>query len=487
LWDKEHKSWCCKYQDVGCGFDCDVNYTHWQANWTAEKAEYCCMTEGRGCGGHNCTAGLKNWKAGWADTKKDWCCKYQDLACRYDCQKDSDDWEKKWDLGQQFFCCDIAGKGCGTFNCSAGVSDWKDGWTKPKKSWCCEHQDVGCEYDCAANTSTWEKDWSQKQKEFCCAERNFGCPKATLFGKDVDQTKLLAMLNAIVKGAISKLFSRQPSLQDDMEENTNDCQWSCMEKNAPLAFETLLGIGKASKSIVSESVTGALKACYPLVSRGHLQMIGSTIAGEVEKSLDKDATPPRKPMKLKLKKCPGQPATADEVLTKKFNDTFKKHFFPSMGRVMSSSEVGREIIESGKDCQHSCVDSALANTLQNLWSAGLFGRGQGDEVSTQAITGAFKMCFPGVNRDSLLTIVAETFGAVRDLVDEAEVADTSTDATVDLYTLGSISSAVLSAPGRFPMWSLGAVAVAGGVLGWRMRRSGMVVAKPALADFESQE
>jgi beta-glucosidase len=92
-------------------YDCTAGYSNWQAGWSEEKKEWCCLNKNMACqpgrsDPYDCEAGYSNWLAGWSDGKKKWCCENKERGCV----------ESASEPAEGGFCCFGAGglDGCST-------------------------------------------------------------------------------------------------------------------------------------------------------------------------------------------------------------------------------------------------------------------------------------------------------------------------------------------------------------------------------------
>ncbi|CAE8614602.1 unnamed protein product, partial [Polarella glacialis] len=147
---------------------------------------------------YDCHASLANWKAAWSDAKKTWCCRYQNLGCDqhvHNCQDGLANWMTKWSYQKKLFCCETKQVGCeagqqGKHDCDAGLLNWRMGWSDEKTHWCCVNHHKGCDlalhaepqgpkplFDCDAGLWNFRVGWAQPKKDWCCSNRHVGCER----------------------------------------------------------------------------------------------------------------------------------------------------------------------------------------------------------------------------------------------------------------------------------------------------------------------
>lgn len=171
----------------------DVSALSGYSTWKPEQKEFCCKSQGVGCGEqtpsapYDCDAGLSS-EASWSDAKRGYCCKKTGVGCEtsptYDCgSQDASDLQA-WSPAKKEFCCSQYDRGCEAksepYDCNAGLSNWERGWSPSKKAWCCKSKKLGCEgeHDCFEDYVTWRTSWGDEKKQFCCRTQGRGCNEA---------------------------------------------------------------------------------------------------------------------------------------------------------------------------------------------------------------------------------------------------------------------------------------------------------------------
>merc|ERR1712087_341614 len=130
-------------------FDCNEGFP---AVWPQDKADYCCLTEAKGCATTVPTTAFPETTPTQPPTPVD----------PYNCAVDP---ESSWDEGKKDWCCRVHHLGCSPtappvtlppvvptappppadpFNCADGFANWVAGWSVEKKEWCCAHHGKGC-------------------------------------------------------------------------------------------------------------------------------------------------------------------------------------------------------------------------------------------------------------------------------------------------------------------------------------------------------
>jgi len=69
------------YTPSSAGFHCEEGFANWESKWPVEKQKWCCQEEGVACGNFNCFENLKTWGLDWTPEKKAWCCNHHFQGC----------------------------------------------------------------------------------------------------------------------------------------------------------------------------------------------------------------------------------------------------------------------------------------------------------------------------------------------------------------------------------------------------------------------
>jgi len=198
-------------------FDCNEGFP---AVWPQDKADYCCLTEAKGCATTVPTTAFPETTPTQPPTPfptmpptppptlppTPGTTVSHGPVDPYNCAVDP---ESSWDEAKKEWCCRVHHLGCpptappatlppvvptappppaDPFNCADGFANWVAGWSVEKKEWCCSFHGKGCPqqgggcatssepYDCEAGFANWQQGWSVQKKAWCCSNKGKGCP-----------------------------------------------------------------------------------------------------------------------------------------------------------------------------------------------------------------------------------------------------------------------------------------------------------------------
>lgn len=161
----------CSVAEVGCTnpapsqlaapmlFTCDTDDAKGQAGWSAEKRDWCCSNEAKGCPAETTAAPAAGDYAAPSTSRQ------APPPPPPPMRPESEQTE---------------------FDCRNGIESWQQSWSPTKKNWCCAHKGAGCppgglnqdaKFNCAEGFSSWQWGWSDDKKKYCCAVEGKGCPE----------------------------------------------------------------------------------------------------------------------------------------------------------------------------------------------------------------------------------------------------------------------------------------------------------------------
>jgi len=228
-------------------------------------------------------------------------------------------------------------------------------------------------------------------------------------GPKQDLTHFMATMDDSLSLAATKVMDKNPEFKKLLTEYGKECQLECagdiMKEVAKMWYGTkaVSGSGAGAMDRASQSITGALMACYPTMAHGDMMGVAKTMVDLMGGPVDASKIP-----EIKVKsKCPGQPPKADQEMAKAFTAGVKelpKQFGKSLAKF---PELKKYLNEGVFQCQNDCSDKTIGITIINLWKSGRFGQTEGNENAIKALTGSLKACYPSVPRKKMLAFVTD--------------------------------------------------------------------------------
>merc|ERR1719253_215777 len=176
-----------------------------------------------------------------------------------------------------------------------------------------------------------------------------------------------------------------------------------------LSIETLYGklgaaiVSPESKSLAIESLTGAIKACYPAPPRQAVLDIATKVVAQIGKDVVMES-----PSFGLVKSCPNA-GKGGKVFWGHDMPKFKGAFKTAWQELLSNNENARKAFEtSAKDCQGDCLTKAIAKAAFTLYESDRQPHLDSD-MYIESFTGAVKMCYPGVERSLAKELVSDVF------------------------------------------------------------------------------
>jgi len=200
-----------------------------------------------------------------------------------------------------------------------------------------------------------------------------------------------------------------PGVLELFGTKAKDCQKKCMETTLTAAAKNLFGLGRitdseADISFGSEAFTGALKACFPGEPRDDVKAFVEEVANSFRGGAPKkdDSTMPASQM------CytgDFQGGLSKDAVVGMLVQALGK----STASVMEQDDDFKKFMVSRKQCQNDCFLAVLHTSVSTL--AGNLGKDVLSDtpaiqvLANDAITGAFKACYPSPPREQVLKMV----------------------------------------------------------------------------------
>lgn len=295
----------------------------------------------------------------------------------------------------------------------------------------------------------------------------------TIDDKKVTMPELMKILRPLVGASLASVASSDKGLQAFLESR-GSCQADCLGAVLSSSVPTLYGklgedfVKPSSRDTIVESVTGAIRACYPSPPRADLKKVAQLVVEGVGKPAAEDAEFPEGVT------CENDGEEAQfpmDDLIAQYKEAFQKV-------VEKKPKVLKFFQTEAKDCQMECLSQTVPPTVLTLFLTNNDNKGQGID----ALTGAMHACFPSVPPSQIRIVVQAT-------VDSLENATAT--ATTRLYNAKKLK--LLPFQGSFfPMVGIAAASClllffAGVAMGRRSKRHSQVYENDEAKDLIANE
>jgi len=160
-------------------------------------------------------------------------------------------------------------------------------------------------------------------------------------------------------------------------------------------------------------------ACFPSAPDPIDRGVAAYINEEMDNAPDSELQT-QVPVTVNMNTCPGHPVVSGahaEELQKKDAENFM-NFLKSLGQVfdqvVDKNGGFKTYVSNAYDCQYTCVEATLGRAFQNVWETGLFNKGKDYQFSKNAIRGALRACYPGLNTDIVDAVATDVVAAAAD-------------------------------------------------------------------------
>jgi len=255
-----------------------------------------------------------------------------------------------------------------------------------------------------------------------CVDQNSSTPEAQQF--------FIAFMSAITPSVMENVPSHL-QLTSAAKQSQRDCAMKALQK----VMVTLWDAGiiadpeAVGMSMVKEAIKGALESCFVEGSPNVLEPMVDTVYGAVH---DRTTTTPARPASaLPLSQMETTTSTLIPEMGAKCIDPmtiqegknqqeFIAHFNPlvlhNLIEVTDKAEhadLKHWLRNKTWDCQKSCLRHMFDESVGTLWGTGqMFDQQNKSALLTEALTGAFKACYPRVPRAHVLVLIDEVVSVV---------------------------------------------------------------------------
>lgn len=284
-------------------------------------------------------------------------------------------------------------------------------------------------------------------------------------GKEFSKGDFVQLAGSLVTATVMKFYHHNSMLKQFLDTR-GQCQHDCTDTMIPAALEVLYGkLGQdvmsndpEIKALAVQSLTGAFRACYPSPPRAEVLEFMTKVVADVGK-VPPSSNPADVPAAVV---CPNKDNIADFHVNE-----FEEDFEAALLKMIKSTPEAKEFFDNvAKDCQMDCLHKTIPMSAKTMFMAGI-----DDEAKAKdAMTGAIKACYPGLDVEIVRTLVA---GAAKVMDDQ------SSSARLRLYNTKMLKP--LNALGFLPLCGIAAALslslfMAGIAVGRRMQKqkSGVV-------------
>jgi len=199
------------------------------------------------------------------------------------------------------------------------------------------------------------------------------CMNPTQIQHGRDRAKFIDVFNPVVLRTLIKVtdMPSHAAIKKWLRHDTWDCQKPCLRYVFDRSVETMWGTGQLfgddNKTLLTQALTGAFKACYPRSFRPHVLALISQVV-DVVSARPRLRRPEEKPLEAshRFARCPDTSSAGVAWV-----DKFMKQFFEVLNGESNKSKKNDYFAETAKTCQHECAPMAMRKALETFWGTGL--------------------------------------------------------------------------------------------------------------------